>query len=202
MNNITNIINDWDPIGFFPMAPKDEYKKEVVKIYVYICIENPTTMQLAKTINAIFTEVFGSDVYVEDMEQCTICAEKIIDIMNNLIENFFKKMQEFFPTTKEKYAEHIRKYDERLDVCVVEDIFMPELIKLLNENKDTTLLKRIFEYFEEVANCEDVELINLVSVTVLEILGNDKEILNKAKLYMGEETTRLQQEADKCLGRI
>ena len=32
MERITQIINDWDPIGFFPMAPKDEYINEIKKI--------------------------------------------------------------------------------------------------------------------------------------------------------------------------
>ena len=31
MERITQIINDWDPIGFFPMAPKDEYINEIKK---------------------------------------------------------------------------------------------------------------------------------------------------------------------------
>lgn len=32
VERITQIINDWDPIGFFPMAPKDEYINEIKKI--------------------------------------------------------------------------------------------------------------------------------------------------------------------------
>lgn len=31
VERITQIINDWDPIGFFPMAPKDEYINEIKK---------------------------------------------------------------------------------------------------------------------------------------------------------------------------
>ena len=34
MERITQIINDWDPIGFFPMAPKDEYINEIKKVYL------------------------------------------------------------------------------------------------------------------------------------------------------------------------
>lgn len=33
MNEIMKIINEWDPISFFPMAPKDEYINEITKIY-------------------------------------------------------------------------------------------------------------------------------------------------------------------------
>ena len=32
MKEIMNLINAWDPIGFFPLAPKDEYINEIRKI--------------------------------------------------------------------------------------------------------------------------------------------------------------------------
>ena len=32
MNNVRNIINEWDPIGLFPYAPKDEYDAEIMAI--------------------------------------------------------------------------------------------------------------------------------------------------------------------------
>lgn len=37
MERITEIINDWDPIGFFSMAPKDEYINEIKKINEFVC---------------------------------------------------------------------------------------------------------------------------------------------------------------------
>ena len=36
MEKITEIINEWDPIELFPMAPKDEYIEEVKLIYEYL----------------------------------------------------------------------------------------------------------------------------------------------------------------------
>ena len=51
-------------------------------------------------------------------------------------------------------------------------------------------------------NKNDSLLINIFSVTVLEILGNDKAILKVAKQYMGEKTALLQMKADKELGRL
>ena len=30
--NIADIINEWDPIDLFPMAPRDEYVKEIERI--------------------------------------------------------------------------------------------------------------------------------------------------------------------------
>lgn len=117
-------------------------------------------------------------------------------------KDFLKRMLEFLPSTTGKYKESIEYFGEILDTIIIEDIFMPDIIKLLSENKDTKLLERIFNYFEEVSNCEDEDLLNTFSVTVLEILGNDKEILKVAQEYMGPKTTQLQIEADRELGRI
>jgi len=79
MEKITKIINDWDPIGFFPMAPKDEYVNEIKKIYEYVYSnQNLKIRILAEKINKIFVETFGADVYDEDLEQCMLIAERIL----------------------------------------------------------------------------------------------------------------------------
>lgn len=79
MEKITKIINDWDPIGFFPMAPKDEYVNEIKKIYEYVHTnQNLQIRTLAEKINKIFVETFGADVYDEDLEQCMLVAERIL----------------------------------------------------------------------------------------------------------------------------
>ncbi len=73
MERITQIINDWDPIGFFPMAPKDEYINEIKKINEFVSSNcNLQACTLAQEINKIFVETFGTDVYDENLEQCTI----------------------------------------------------------------------------------------------------------------------------------
>lgn len=74
-------------------------------------------------------------------------------------------------------------------------------IKLLSENKEQQLLENIFKYFEEIVNSDDIHLINIFVITVLEILENDKLILENAKQYMGTKTTVLQTKADEELGR-
>lgn len=117
------------------------------------------------------------------------------------IENFLEKMISFFSKTKEKLAEHISEYEERLDTIVVEEIIMPEVIALLRENTDEKKLKEIFDYFEDVCINADDYLNNVFSITALEILGNEKTILETAKKYMGPVTIKLQREADLAIGR-
>jgi len=122
--------------------------------------------------------------------------------MNKEKEEFFRVMLDFLPSSNNDYKKLIEDYGELLETVVIEDIFMPKIIKLLNENRNDMLLKNIFDYFEEVSNCVNDDLINLFSITVLEILGNDKKILKVAQKYMGNKTTQLQIEADRGLGRI
>jgi len=122
--------------------------------------------------------------------------------MSEKTAEFFAKMQEFFPSTKEAYIESVKEYGEVLETVVIEDIFMPLILKLLSENKEQQLLESIFKYFEEIVNSDDSHLINVLSITVLEVLGNDKVILEIAKQYMGTKTAILQIKADEELGRI
>ncbi len=117
-------------------------------------------------------------------------------------EDFFEVMLEIFPYLNNDYKNHIEEYGELLETVVIEDLFMHEIIKLLRDNDNVVLLERIFQYFEEVSCYGDEHLINIFSITTLEILGNEKEILEIAKQYMGPKTTQLQIEADRDLGRI
>lgn len=117
-------------------------------------------------------------------------------------KEFFSKMMDFLPCTVLGYNKSIEKYGKVLETVVIEDIFMPELIKLLAADKEINILNNIFDYFETISNSRDEHLINIFSVTVLEILGNDKRILEVAKKYMGPVTVQLQIEADRDLGRV
>lgn len=122
--------------------------------------------------------------------------------MSAQTEEFFENMQKFLPSTKNAYSESINKYGEVLETVVIEDIFMPPILILLSENKDSQLLESIFEYFEKIVNSDDLHLVNIFSITVLEMLGNDKAILETAKQYMGTKTKILQKKADEELGRV
>ena len=118
-----------------------------------------------------------------------------------IIETFLEKMIDFFPEIRGKIEEHVSEYGERLDTIVVEEIIMPEVIELLKKNSDEKKLVEIFEYFEDVCINSDNYLNNVFSITTLEILGNEKNILETAKKYMGPVMIKLQREADIAIGR-
>lgn len=75
-------------------------------------------------------------------------------------------------------------------------------VALLKKNVEIDKLKAVFEYFEMIATCADDGLSDVFSICCLEILGNEKKVLEIAKQYMGPITTLLQCEADLALGRI
>ena len=79
MEKLTQIINNWDPIGFFPMAPKDEYSDEIQLIYQYLCDNHNIDVEdLSKKIDEIFVKKFGDDIYWEDIEKCRDIAKQIL----------------------------------------------------------------------------------------------------------------------------
>ncbi|MDE6568987.1 MAG: resolvase [Lachnospiraceae bacterium] len=120
-------------------------------------------------------------------------------------EDFLNKLLSFFPNKEDEYNAFLLEYvedDEGMETVIIEDIFMPDLVDLLEKNTDTERLREIFDYFETVSNNADEELENIFSITTLEILGNDEKILETARTYMGPKTVILQYEADRHLGRI
>lgn len=125
--------------------------------------------------------------------------------MKENTEDFLNKLLSFFPNKAVEYNAFLLEYvdyEEGMETVIIEDIFMPDLVDLLEKNTDTQLLENIFDYFESVSNNADEELKNIFSITTLEILGNDKKILENARRYMGPKTAFLQYEADRALGRI
>lgn len=122
--------------------------------------------------------------------------------MSKKSEEFFEMMLNFLPSAEDEYRESIEYYGEVLETLIIERVFMPKIIHLLSEEKKIKLLESIFKYFEEVSNDNDAHLINIFSTTVLEVLGNDRSILDTAQKYMGSKTKQLQIETDRALGRI
>ena len=117
------------------------------------------------------------------------------------IDDFFKMMIKIFPNNSNKVNERMKDNFEGLDTIVIEEIIMPEVIELLKKDEDKEKLKEIFEYFEEICLYSDEYMNNIFSITVLEILGNEKSVLETSKKYMGPVTTKLQREADIAIGR-
>lgn len=80
LESVREIINDWDPIGLFPMAPDDEYEYEIKKIYEYILDNvNIGKKELASYISSTFIELFGIDSFTASDIDCLSIAEQILN---------------------------------------------------------------------------------------------------------------------------
>lgn len=86
MNEIAEIINKWDPINLFPLAPNDEYFPEIKKILCFIDEQSQLTeSELGQYIDKIFVNDYGEDVYTSDLLKCIEIAHLILSEKHDLI---------------------------------------------------------------------------------------------------------------------
>lgn len=56
---LSQIINDWDPVGIIAFSPRDEYLPEINKIEKYLqACDKAGVQSLANEIKEIFTDSF------------------------------------------------------------------------------------------------------------------------------------------------
>lgn len=115
---------------------------------------------------------------------------------------FFQAMLKLFPQTASQYEEMKVQYGRVLETVAIEDIFIPHIIDLITSEQNVDLIHDLFDLFEKVSSCGDQHLLDVFTTTILECIGNNQDILRKARNYMGPLTKSLQTEADKRLGRI
>lgn len=84
MDKIIEIINLWDPIGLFPMAPKDEYELECKEIYCFLKGNTEVKEEdLCKKINDVFSKSFGADVYNSAIQKKSFeISRKILNVIS------------------------------------------------------------------------------------------------------------------------
>ena len=63
------------------------------------------------------------------------------------------------------------------------------------------LLGRLFDFMEKMASSADLNINNLLTDNVLEIIGDDKLLLARARKMMGPKTLELSHEIEKSWGR-
>ena len=76
MNCIAKIVNQWDPIGLFPLCPHDEYSPEIEKIQNAMCTALSKEV-LGKEIFQIFSSAFVES-FTKSEQECTLIADRII----------------------------------------------------------------------------------------------------------------------------
>ena len=102
-------------------------------------------------------------------------------------------LAENFPELSDaiKKEEDFWKKEEIPPYCLYGPVVEPFIAKLLIEEKNISLIKKFFIFFENMANCDDIEVKNLVKVSVLESLWGDFTLLSTAHKYMHPQTRKL-----------
>lgn len=105
----------------------------------------------------------------------------------SLNENY---ILQWFPELEKQVTEETEWLGEFLPHAVFGAVLNPLAVKLLlqDDYKTNTVLKRIFEMYEEMSSNGDLETQNLVQVTLLEPLWDDRTTFLRAAELIGEQT--------------
>ncbi|MCH5350127.1 MAG: hypothetical protein J1E40_12440 [Oscillospiraceae bacterium] len=102
---------------------------------------------------------------------------------------------EAFPELENEICKIDFELGEQLPHCLLGDLFNPLMVRLLKspEQEDILLARRIFDFYERLAEYGDEETRNLLQVTLLEYLWDDYEVYSRAVEMMGEQTRLINQ---------
>ena len=117
----------------------------------------------------------------------------------NLVEMLILKI----PEIKNLYEKEINWWGDEEPGAhnIFGDIVNPYFLCLLKTEETQEHLKRVFDFLEEMAKSEDKLVQEVLNCTVLERLGDDKEILKRASKYMGQKTKNMSGNMEKGLRR-
>lgn len=85
--------------------------------------------------------------------------------------------------------------------CLFGDLFNPLLTGILKrpDYSENLLVKKIFDFYEQLAEYGDDEVKNLLQVTLLEYLWDDLTVYTRAVKMMGRYTLSINKEIEKYL---
>ena len=95
-----------------------------------------------------------------------------------------------FPELTILFEEQISLWgeDNLLPHCFYAYTLNKYVTELLRENSDSQQIKKIFQFYEEMASSEDVEVRNLLQVTLLEYLWDEEIVFRNALQHMQPKT--------------
>ena len=112
-----------------------------------------------------------------------------------LIMEFVKS----FPELKERSDSEFERWqgDEPPVHVFFGYVLNPFLLEQLTALDNPKLLHRIFEFLELMAESNDENVRDVLIATVLERLGDDKKILESAKIFMKSKTREMSDKVEK-----
>jgi hypothetical protein len=119
---------------------------------------------------------------------------------SHLTENLLLAVPEF----QERYNRELAQWqppDPPGQYIVFSFVVKPALRELLAADREPVHLKRVFDFFEQMARSSDIQVPNLLGIEIFEWLVGDSTVLATAWQYMGEETKRIARNTARILGR-
>lgn len=112
-------------------------------------------------------------------------------------ELLIKEFLKCFPEYLNLYNEHLEDYDgDFLAHVFFGDILNPKLLELLEDNQDIKEIEKIFSFLDRMAIEGDLDVQEVLTVTILERLGGDQDLLKKGYFYMGKATRKCSDEIE------
>jgi hypothetical protein len=113
-----------------------------------------------------------------------------------------RKLLGRFPVLAPAYDRLRSIYDEEEpgQHIVYGDVLTPHLISVLEGRQSDLSLPEVFELLEALANNSDLEVQNVVAVSVIERLNDKREWREKARSFMGPTTLRVSHEMERAWG--
>ncbi|MBI4311286.1 MAG: hypothetical protein HY681_05825 [Chloroflexi bacterium] len=120
---------------------------------------------------------------------------KYTDLNNSLLEHF--------PELEERAREEFRWWSPEPPPSHVfyGDVLTPFVKQQLSTMAEPKLLDRIFQFLEAMAMSGQDEVKAVLTDSILEVIGDDRELLARARALMGRETLALSHVTEKQWGR-
>lgn len=108
--------------------------------------------------------------------------------------NLTDKLLSSVPELKERYERELSRWQgpgQPGQYIVFGFVVKPSVRVLLASDQEAALLKRIFDFFEQMARSPDIQVPNLLGVEIFEWLVGDPTSLATAWKYMGDATKQI-----------
>jgi hypothetical protein len=124
-----------------------------------------------------------------------------IGVINLNLDECALEFIEKFPEYKQAYYEHIDNYDDLLGHVFFGDSINETLTGLLKKNEDIVAIQRYINFINFMYKMGDHVVKNIVIVTILEYLGDEKEVLTNSYNLFNDNIVNASIENEKSLGR-